>query len=249
MTRRIVGTRTKLGFCAPFEGGEQVASLRGVLDVQPADQIVTVGAGTPVEELQERLAETGQCLPLPDRRSWGNLLAALPGTVGGMIAMNLPHALSAQCGGPREWLLQAEVEFHGEPAKSGAKVVKNVAGYDVHKVFVGSRGLLGPILSVTLKTVPIASVPVPVAEQVAADSFGPVWIMRTLRTEFEECLRRAQGLLAFDRASCTLWCRERPEPPRCGWIVGPQGFLWHDVANSKLERRLKAVFDPKDEWR
>jgi hypothetical protein len=237
-------------FLATAPTGVQAWSLlqAKTLSVSAADQTVTVDAGFTVAELQVALSKEHQCLPLAAVETFGRLLAGVPGSVGGLLAMNLPHGLTSQHGGPREWLLQAEVEFHGEPAKAGAKVVKSVAGYDVHKVFVGSRGLLGPITRVTLRTCPTRAVLSPSATPVRDWNGEDVWILRTLPTEFDLAVEQSQGLFALDRPSCTIWAGVRPEPPLESWMIGPRGEEWRDNVNPDLENRLKDVFDPEGVW-
>ena len=248
--RRIVGNRTKRVFDRPRpEGAKDYVVTDSVgIEVFPADQTVTVGCGVTMTELQRRLAEHNQTLPLPDPQRHGTLVAGVPGTVGGFVAANLPHGLSASYGGPRQWLLHAEVEFLGQRAVSGAKVVKSVAGYDVHKVFVGSRGLLGPISKVTFRTWPVAAVRETTAVTLDEWDGGDVWILRTVRSEYRQCVDRALRLFAMDEESCTLWLGSRPEAPLEGWIIGPGGEMWQDVSNKALQDRLKQVFDSEGKW-
>lgn len=219
-----------------------------ILDVSPADQTVTVGCGCLIDDLQVELQARGQSLPLPSS-DWGPLLRGLPGTVGGLIAMNLPHAYAATCGGVKDWLLHAEVLFRGQRASSGAKVVKSVAGFDVHKLFVGSRGTLGPVLQATLRTWPLRALPPVGAVQVKEWDGGPFWAVRTLRSDFEAYLSNVAPVLAYDLASCTLWADSEPPRPREGWVLGPSGQTWPGSGEPRLMARLKAVFDPEGEWR
>lgn len=245
---RIVGTGTKSVFLPPTDQPVWQCTESPVIDVQAADQIVTVGANVSVAELQSELDRHGLCLPLPDPREFGVLLGGIPGTVGGLLAANLPHGLSAQCGGSRQWVLQLEVLFRGERAKSGAKVVKSVAGYDVHKAYVGSWGSLGPILAATLRVRSRASLPI--VESCVHQSWnsGDVWIGRTLPSHFEAWRERAQSVLAEDVRSCTLWAGSKLEPPPEGWLLGPAGFRWTSQDQGELSGRMKTVFDPQDEW-
>lgn len=246
--KNIVGAGTKSHFL-PMTGLPVWESFAAkVIDVQAPDQIVTVSANVSVAELQSALAHHGLCLPLPDPQEYGLLLSGIPGTVGGLIAANLPHGLSAQCGGPRQWVLQLEVLFKGEPAQSGAKVVKSVAGYDVHKAYVGSWGGLGPILSATLRARSQGSLPTVQSRAHGTWDGQDVWIGRTLPSYFDDWRERAQNVLAEDRPSCTLWAGSELEPPTEGWLMGPRGFRWSSHDSGDLPRRMKSVFDPQDDW-
>lgn len=248
--RRIVGTRSKSLFLAPLPAGaiEWSAPDSAAIEIARDDQIVTVGAGVTIEELQSALGHVGLCLPLPNQGEVGSLLAGLPGTVGGLIAANMPHGLSSQFGGAREWLLQIETEFQGRVARSGARVVKSVAGFDVHKTYVGSRGLLGPILGATLRAWPVAAVPKSAGRVVGDWGGEDVWIVRTLPSDFPSALEGAQNLFAYDQASCTLWQGAKPSPLSEGWIVGPRGEMWSDNPDTRFAQRIKDVFDPTGQW-
>lgn len=248
MRSRVVGSGTKASFLSQTEASPYPVSVPASIDCQWADQTVTVSATTPLAELQAVLLKNGQTLPLPDPGEHGLLAAGFPGTVGGLIAMNLPHGLSAQHGGPRNWLLQVDLLFRGQPAKSGAKVVKSVAGYDVHKLFVGSRGRLGPILSATFRTWPIVAVETPTATQLREPDTSRMWIARTLPSLFDPYFEQASGVLAIDRPSCTLWADMRPARPSEGWLVGPDGEQWSSTSDPILEQRLLEAFDPEGRW-
>src|SRR5688572_27209032 len=121
----------------------------GILEYYPEDMTVTVEAGVLLSELQDRLNQSGQWLPidppLPERTTMGELLSK-----------NLSGPRRYAFGTIREHLLGLTARLaDGRVIKSGGKVVKNVAGYDLHKLFVGSRGTLGQILQATFKVRPL----------------------------------------------------------------------------------------------
>ncbi|MCH8977846.1 MAG: FAD-binding oxidoreductase [Armatimonadetes bacterium] len=242
---RICGTRTKLGYLPETDAADlPVSGLAGIIQHDVADQVVEVWAGTKVCDLQAELARHGQCLPLPPDEALPTELSCADGTVGGLLAMNMPHALSAQSGGPREWTLgMTVVRPDGSVAKCGSKVVKSVAGYDIHKLFVGSRGELGVIAKAALRTFPIRAMPEHEA-RVHSQAPGPLFVARSLRTGFEEAVRSAVGLVADDPPSCTVWQRLEPRRPPDGWCVGPGGFRRRTRQSAELEAKAKAVFDP-----
>ncbi len=237
---RIVGQGTRSWVLPAFDG-ETLSTLdhSGVITHDVADQVVEVWAGTPVVELQDVLALHGQCLPLA--ADLPAPISGLHGTVGGLLATNLPHGLTAQCGGPRDWTLGMTVlRTDGTTAKCGSKAVKSVAGYDVHKLFVGSRGTLGVILKVILRTFPIRALPQHSVDVLSNET--PAFIARSLRTDFDAL--RSNACIAVDAASCTVWCKSRPELPTEAWLIGPGGVRsGQDV--SKYEESARRVFDPE----
>jgi glycolate oxidase subunit GlcD len=122
--------------------------LRGVHAFAPDDLYVTVGAGTPLAELAEFLAEHGFQAPLA--APWPDA------TVGGLLAMNLNPPQRMRYGGWRDNVLAVKAALpDGRVIRAGRPVVKNVAGYDLAKLFVGSQGSLGVMTEVTLKLTPL----------------------------------------------------------------------------------------------
>jgi FAD/FMN-containing dehydrogenase len=209
-TLHVVGSGTKSSFETPIEAETslEMSGISGVLAYSPEDRFIDVYAGTTIVELQQILKERGQALAIPDSCEFGALLAGVPGTVGGLVSMNLPHALNSQCGGPREWVLGlTAVRANGDLIYGGGRVVKNVAGYNVHRLFVGARGTLGVIVSVVLRVYPIAAIPHPSCERVREWNSGdPLAIQRVLPTDWDEARRNVSDrLFSCDRSSSTLW--------------------------------------------
>jgi D-lactate dehydrogenase (cytochrome) len=124
------------------------AGMRGIRAYARDDLYVTVGAGTPVAELQAELAREGM---------WAPLVAPWPeSTVGGVVATNWNAPLRMRYGGLRDQVLASTVALgDGRVIRAGRPVVKNVAGYDLPKLFVGAHGTLGLIADVTLKLAPL----------------------------------------------------------------------------------------------
>ena len=131
--------------------------LAGIISYEPTELVVTVGAGTPLAELEATLAAQGQCLPFePPHFPWSHA-AAQQATVGGMVATGLAGPARASVGGVRDYVLGLQlINGLGQPLRFGGQVMKNVAGYDVSRLMVGARGTLGLITEVSLKVLPLA---------------------------------------------------------------------------------------------
>jgi glycolate oxidase FAD binding subunit len=124
--------------------------LDGVIDYQPADMTVSVRAGTPLADLQKVLAEHGQRIALDAAR------IPLGATVGGLVATADGGPGRHAYGTLRDTVIGITVVLaDGTVARSGGHVIKNVAGYDLAKLFHGSLGTLGVIAAVVLRVYPI----------------------------------------------------------------------------------------------
>lgn len=146
------GAGTKLGIGNIANNADIVIAttqLNKVVEYEPADLTVTVEAGIRLIDLQNQLAEHRQFLPL-------NPPYANNCTIGGIVATNSSGPLRLQYGTARNLVLGMKVvHASGTTVKSGGKVVKNVAGYDLNKLYIGSYGTLGIISEVTLKLAPL----------------------------------------------------------------------------------------------
>ncbi|MDP9245705.1 MAG: FAD-binding oxidoreductase, partial [Chloroflexota bacterium] len=131
----------------------ETGALDGIVDHVPEDLTVTVRAGTPFGALRESLRAHGQFLPLdPPHVDRG-------ATVGGIIAANSEGFGRYRYGGVRDLLLGIRAALpDGTVARAGGRVVKNVAGYDLNKLFIGSLGTLGVVVEATFKILPIPPV-------------------------------------------------------------------------------------------
>lgn len=147
----VVGGRTAWDVGGQPEGEVRlVAAPVGVIEYEPAEMTVRVGAGTPVTALHEVLAHAGQTTALP---SWPDGAAA---TVGGTLAVGRSGLDQLRWGPVRDALLEARyVSAEGRLVKAGGPTVKNVSGYDLCRVLVGSLGTLGLLGEVVLRTRPV----------------------------------------------------------------------------------------------
>jgi FAD/FMN-containing dehydrogenase len=146
----IRGGGTK-GFYGELPAGVplDVRPLAGITCYEPTELVVTARTGTPLRDLEAALQEHGQCLPFePPRFAPG-------GTVGGMVAAGLSGPARASVGSVRDHVLGVTLlNGLGEILTFGGQVTKNVAGYDVSRLMVGSLGILGVICDVSLKVLP-----------------------------------------------------------------------------------------------
>ena len=126
-----------------------VTGLTRVNDYIASDLTVTVEAGMTLGNLQAMLHVHRQWLPwdAPQHQH---------ATIGGLLAAGLSGPLRHSAGTPRDWVLGMKfVTGDGRIIKSGGKVVKNVAGYDMHKLHIGALGTLGIIAEVSFKVAPL----------------------------------------------------------------------------------------------
>jgi glycolate oxidase FAD binding subunit len=148
---RVRGQATKdyLGEVRPADETIDTRELAGIVDHVPADLTVTVRAGTRFAALQDALARAGQWLPLDPPH-------AADASVGGIIATNSSGFGHARHGAVRDLLIGTTTALaDGTLARAGGRVVKNVAGYDLNKLLVGSLGTLGVIVEATFKVQPL----------------------------------------------------------------------------------------------
>ena len=160
---------------------------------------VTVQAGVTLATLQAELAKHGQRLPLdalwPERS-----------TLGGVIATNDSGPLRLRFGSLRDLLLGVTVVLaNGSLARSGGRVVKNVAGYDLPKLFIGAFGTLGVLTEVTLRTYPLPHSVRDVSFQFADAASANHYMLAIADTTLVPAsmqLRTATGQI--DRRRCSL---------------------------------------------
>jgi len=146
-----VGAGTKPRLSAMAENWRRVstAKLRGIIEYEPSEFTFTARAGTPVGEIGAALAERGQYLPFDP------MLAGAGATLGGTVASGLSGPGRWRFGGLRDFILGVRfVDGEGRLLRMGGKVVKNAAGFDLPKFFVGSAGRFGVLAEITFKVFP-----------------------------------------------------------------------------------------------
>lgn len=133
-----------------------MTGFSGILDYDPAELVLTAGAGTPLAEIEAAVAERGQMLafePFDHGPIFGR--PAGSATLGGVVAAGVSGSRRLSRGAARDHLLGFKaVSGRGEAFVGGGKVVKNVTGYDLSKVVAGSWGRLAALTEVTVKVMP-----------------------------------------------------------------------------------------------
>ncbi|HKC62341.1 MAG TPA: FAD-linked oxidase C-terminal domain-containing protein, partial [Pyrinomonadaceae bacterium] len=146
------GSETWLDVGNPLKRADVILSTRRmnrVIEHEPADLVTRMEAGVTLSALNAELARARQWLPVdpPDQGS---------ASVGGIVATGLSGAQGLGYGNPRSYVIGMRVALaDGRTIKAGGRVVKNVAGYDLCKLFTGSYGTLGLILELVFKLRPV----------------------------------------------------------------------------------------------
>lgn len=142
-------------------------SLDRVIDYPARDMTVTVEAGMTIDSLQQLLKTEGQQLPV-------DVPLLERATIGGAIATNANGPRRFGYGTLRDYVIGISVvNDQGEEVKGGGRVVKNVAGYDLMKLYTGSFGTLGIISQLTLKVKPLPEAVAAVVASCPPDSLEP----------------------------------------------------------------------------
>ncbi len=147
-----VGAGTKPGLVAADTPRLSTSRLTGIVEYEPEEFTFTAWAGTPVREIAAALAGSGQYLPFDP------MLSQAGATLGGTVASGLSGPRRFRYGGLRDFILGARfVDGTGRLLRMGGKVVKNAAGFDLPKFFVGSLGRFGVLAEITFKVFPQAA--------------------------------------------------------------------------------------------
>jgi glycolate oxidase FAD binding subunit len=268
----VAGGRTAWGVGGPLDPSARVVRApAGVVEYEPAEMTVRVGAGTTVAGLDEVLAEAGQAVALPD---WDGA------TIGGVLAVGRDGLRRLGWGPVRDVLLEARyVSAEGRLVKAGGPTVKNVSGYDLCRLLVGSLGTLGLLAEVVLRTRPLP----PVAQWFAGagDPFSlrtslywpssilwdghTTWVLlegHQVDVDAEGQILEAAGLAAVDGRPALPPHRHRVDPGSLASLSSDGGVFVAEVgvgvvhrstppappvvadAVADLNRRIKVQFDP-----
>ena len=189
-----VAGRTKTGWAAPPTSCDLALDLSGldrVVEHTAGDLVVVAEAGVRLADLQSALAGAGQMLALDPPEEGA--------TLGGLVSANASGPRRLRYGTVRDLLIGVTVVLaDGTTAHSGGKVVKNVAGYDLGKLYTGAHGSLGVVVQTTWRLHPLpaaaGAVVVPVRDSADAGRLAQLLVRSTLTPSATE-LRRAGGAL------------------------------------------------------
>lgn len=174
---RIVGGGSWLAAGRPVGESERLhlGGLRGILEYEPGDLTLTAAAGTTLAEIEEATRANGQFLALDP-------FGAPEGTIGATVATASYGPLSHAFGGPRDATIGlAFVIPDGGTIHAGGRVVKNVAGFDLVRLLVGSWGTLGAIVEVSVRLRALPEVDETIAIPLPGDSHGLSGMLAALR--------------------------------------------------------------------
>jgi len=154
----VAGQGSKRGIGRPSQTDItlDVSGISGLTLYEPAELVLSARAGTPLAEIEAELEMNNQQLAF-EPVDYGPAFGLEPGqgTLGGVIGANLSGPRRIKAGAARDHFLGViVVTGRGETIKSGGRVVKNVTGYDLCKLFAGSWGTLGVMTDITIKVLP-----------------------------------------------------------------------------------------------
>ncbi len=242
------GGGTKLAWGNPPRAADLLLSTRSlgaVLEHAAGDLTVTVQAGCTIAALQQAVAGAGQRLALdpahPERA-----------TVGGVIATNDGGSLRGAFGSVRDQLIGIQVALaDGRLARAGGKVVKNVAGFDLPKLYCGSLGTLGVVVEATFRLYPVpretrtlcfapadAAVAVAQLQAILASSLRPAGVQLVLGSRMAPQLAvrlesgSAAALAAQEAQLLALAAPRAGEPPHDPWLARER--LGEDAADAAV---------------
>ena len=185
------GTKPRLARVADEFVRVSTERLRGIVEYEPSEFTFTALAGTPLRDIVSALAERGQYLPFDPP------LAEAGATIGGTVAAGLSGAGRFRFGGQRDFILGVRfVDGEGRLLRLGGKVVKNAAGFDLPKFFVGSLGRFGVLAEVTFKVFPrpaaartlrLAAGDIAAAVRVLTEAASGRWELDALEAGLDEC--------------------------------------------------------------
>jgi glycolate oxidase FAD binding subunit len=194
----VVGGRRHIDKGNPTEVEAELwtTQLDRLVAYEPAEMIAVVEAGMRVGDLARTFREANQEWPVD---------APAEATVGGVIAAAVSSSRRLRVGAVRDTVIEAEiVTGEGRAVRSGARTVKNVAGYDLHKLVVGSLGTLAVLVQVGLKLRPLP-------EAAVSTSFSPDGDGLELGTAMLRAVPNAAGVIAAPNRveiRCEGWADE-----------------------------------------
>jgi glycolate oxidase FAD binding subunit len=172
---QALSAKTALNICAGnskrFYGHASSAEVldvsghTGVINYEPTELVISVRAGTPLNEIEQLLATENQMFGFEPPAF------ADTATIGGTIACNLSGPRRAYSGAARDFVLGTHmINGKAEPLHFGGEVMKNVAGYDVSRLMCGAMGTLGLLLDVSIKVLPKPETEITLRQELGVDA-------------------------------------------------------------------------------
>lgn len=177
----VAGGSTRSCFCDRAAARTILRStgLVGIVDYEPQEMVMTVGAGTPVAEVQAALAEKRQMMAFEPMDPRSVLGTSGEPTIGGVFAANVSGPRRFVSGAARDSLLGVRfINGRGEAIRAGGRVMKNVTGLDLVKLLAGSHGTLGFMTEVTFRVQPLPAA----IETIVVSSFDRVDAVKAMST-------------------------------------------------------------------
>lgn len=227
------GSKSFLGNPINDESSESIGSHKyaGIIDYRKDELMIRLKAGTPLSEVEKILADNGQRLPFEPPTFAGNA------TIGGVVAAGLSGPARPYLGSVRDYVLGVSlIDGRGIAYEMGGQVMKNVAGYDVSRLMVGSLGELGLICDVSFKVLP--------SDEVSATFVWPTSAVEAV-TDFQRHRRNGLPLSASAWVAGLAYIRvggskqtvnaavTRISGDRIAAEEGDQ--FWKDLKNQKLD--------------
>ncbi len=156
----VLGRGTKRGLGRPSQAETvlDMSGFKGISLYEPEELVLEAGAGTALSDIERALAKNEQQLAFEPPDYSKMLGTRHSGTLGGLMACGLSGPRRIKAGAARDHILGiAGVSGRGEIFKAGGRVVKNVTGFDISKLMVGSYGTLAALTSITVKVLPAAA--------------------------------------------------------------------------------------------
>lgn len=239
----IRGYGSKASWSPVPQGILTTRNLNRILDFSPSDHRIEVETGAPLAWIQDELKKKDQCLPLLPGPAWAEPMQLENASIGGALSCNFPHPYECHFGSWKQWVMEATAVLpNRSEVHCGSKVVKNVAGFDLHKLFVGAWGSLGVVTKVTLRTYPVRLLPKLGAMLLNGNPVS--WIQRVPRSNFNAA--EVSGLVALDPETCTVWSSDLSRKRVTGdWVLarGNQTETSRSLtsASKVMQRRLEAL--------
>jgi glycolate dehydrogenase FAD-binding subunit len=192
-------------------------SMNNVWYYEPADLVISAEAGMRLGDFQQFIGRDGLWLPLDPP-------GGAQGSLGGILAANAAGPMRILHGSPRDMVLGMKVATtEGKVIKTGGRVVKNVAGYDLGKLLIGSYGTLGVIVEATVKLFPR-----PAARETYRLVTGTLGIARELHKRILESSLQPLRIVLLDSEARSLVASNDDSGQQAG---GPE--IWIEACGSK----------------